>query len=147
MKRNIVLVLLGVLLVGFFTGCSAPKEEPTASEQALGEFDEFEKEAVEAAKEFVLATQGDKEKIKKLSFPSLIDHIEEKNWSIMLVEELKLQTDSFEISTEKLGPKQVLVNLSYKGQITKEDEIISVELFSKIGVVEHDGKPLVFSIQ
>lgn len=146
MKRNIALILLGVLII-LFSGCSGPQEEPKTPEQiANEEYDIFEKEAIEVAKEFVLATQGDKEKIKELSFPSLLDYIEEKNWSVMLVDEIELKTDTFEITTEQLGPKQVLVRLFYEGEMTTEDETMPVKLSSKLGVVEHDGRPVVFSI-
>lgn len=148
MKKNIVLILLGVLLISLFTGCSGPQEEPKTPEQiAEEEFHEFEEKAIEVAKEFVVATQGDKEKIKELCFPSLLEHIEDKNWSVMLVDEIKLKTDTFEITTERMGPKQVLVRLFYEGEMNMEGENVPVKLSSKIGVIDQDGKPVVFSIQ
>jgi len=78
LNKKLVLALIGLMILGVFVGCTSPaKEEPKTPEQtAEEEYQSFEKEAIEVAKEFVLATQGDKEKIKELSFPTLLKDIE-----------------------------------------------------------------------
>jgi len=148
LRKNLVAALIGLLILSIFAGCTGPKEEAKTPEQIAEEgYRKFEKEAIETAKEFVLATQGDKEKIKELSFPTLLKHIEEKNWSIMLVEDIKLKNDSFESNVEKLDEKQVLVRLFYEGEMKMEGKTIPVKLSSKIGVIEQEGKPVVFSAE
>ncbi|KJS22337.1 MAG: hypothetical protein VR72_06595 [Clostridiaceae bacterium BRH_c20a] len=148
MKKNVFLALLFLIIIGLIIGCTSPKEEPKTPEQiAEEEYQDFENHAIKIAKEFVVATQGDKEKIKELSFPALLKDIEEKNWSIMLVEEIKIKPETFEAATEKLGQKQVLIRLFYEGDMNMEGEIISVKLSSKLGVIEIDGKPVIFSVE
>jgi len=63
------------------------------------------------------------------------------------VDEIKLNKDSFESNVEKLGEKQVLVRLFYEGEMTREGETTPVKLSSKIGVIEQEGKPVVFSAE
>jgi len=148
MKKNVFLALLIFLIFSLILGCSSPKEEPKTQEQIAEEqYQDFEKEAVRIAKEFVMATQGDKEKIKELSFSTLLKDIEENNWSIMLIEEIKIKPETFEATTEKLGEKQVLIRLFYQGDMNTEGEVIPVKLSSKIGVIEQEGKPVVFSAE
>ena len=150
MKKNVLVALLLFLIMSLIIGCASPKEEPKTLEPeeiAEEEYQGFENEAIKIAKVFVVATQGDKEKIKELSFSTLLKDIEQKNWSIMLVEEIKIKPETFEATTEKLGQKQVLIRLFYEGDMNMEGEIIPVKLSSKIGVIEQDGKPVVFSAE
>ncbi|MFZ7101043.1 MAG: hypothetical protein ACOWWO_00095 [Peptococcaceae bacterium] len=58
---------------------SGKKEPPKIPEEiAEEEYQSIEQEVV-VAREFVLATAGDKEKIKELSYTTLLKEIEEKN--------------------------------------------------------------------
>ena len=69
-----------------------------------------------------MATQVIRKKLKSYVFLLLLEHIEDKNWSVMLVDEIKLKTDTFEITTERMGPKQVLVRLFYEGEMNMEEK-------------------------
>lgn len=148
MKKTKNIFILGLIFIILIAGCNNSQEKAKTPEQIAEEkYVAFEKEAVEVAKEFVLATQGDKEKIKELAFQTLLKEIKEKNWSIMLVEEMKIKPNTLETTTEKLGEKQVLVRVFYQGEMTVQDKIIDVKLSNKVGVIEQDGRPVVFSYE
>lgn len=148
MKKFLKVLTLSLLVLALVVGCSGGKETPkTPEEIAEAEYKTFEEKAVETAKEFVLATQGDKEKIKELSFPTLLEDIEAKNWSIMLVDEITIDPDSMETTTEKMGDRQVFVRVFYEGEMNVDGDVIPVKLSNKLGLIKQDDKALVFIVE
>ena len=148
MKKLLKILTLSLVVMALVVGCSGGKETPqTPEEIAEAEYQAFEEQAVETAKEFVLATQGDKEKIKELSFPSLLEDIEAKNWSIMLVDEIRIDAETLETTIEKMGDRQVFVRVFYEGEMDVDGDIIPVKLSNKLGVIKQDDKALVFIVE
>jgi len=147
-KKFVKIIALGLIILALVIGCTGPQKEPKTPEQIAQEkYAAFEKDAIEAAKEFVLAIQENKDKIKELSFPTLLKEIEDKNWSIMLVDEIKIKPDTLETTTEKLGDNQVLVRVFYEGEMTVEGKTIPVKLSNKLGVIKMEERPVVFSFE
>ena len=147
MNKLLKVLTLSLLVMALVVGCSGGETPKTPEEIAEAEYKAFEEQAVEIAKEFVLATQGDKEKIKELSFPALLEDIEAKNWSIMLVDEITINPETLETTTEKMGDRQIFVRVFYEGEMNVDGDVIPVKLSNKLGVIKQDDKALVFVVE
>lgn len=142
MKKLFQLMFIGLVLTISMTGCGGNKQDAVVEEVV---FDE--KSVVEMATEFILATQGDKDTIKKLSYPTLYKSIEEDNWSILLVPSITLDKNSFTSEVENISENQYFVKVTYKGEMNKDGEKILLNFENKVGIIQVEDKPLIFSFE
>lgn len=142
MKKLFQLMFIGLVLTISMTGCGGNKQDAVVEEVV---FDE--KSVVEMATEFILATQGDKDTIKKLSYPTLYKSIEEDNWSILLVPSITLDKNSFTSEVENVSENQYFVKVTYKGEMNKDGEKILLNFENKVGIIQVEDKPLIFSFE
>lgn len=147
MNKFAKLLLLGLVIMSLVTGCGAGKDNTASKDSSSEEVVFNEENAVNVAKEFVLATQGDKEKIKEISFPTLVEQLEKENWSILLEDGVEINKDSVITDVEKSSETQYMVTVKYVGSVEHEGKSLEVDFSKKLGIVEYNKKPAVFSVE